>query len=209
MDMNDALEQRLGRAAAALDPPALDAERFAEAARASGIEDVAYALEDSPIGRLLLAVTPRGLVRISYVDHFPEEDTLRDLAARVSPRVLEDRAALDEPRRQLDEYFGGRRRDFELPLDWTLVGEFGRAVLGRTARIPYGEVETYGDVAREIGHPGAARATGNALGASPMPIVVPCHRVVRAGGVIGHYTGGRERKLQLLALEAPQGRLGE
>lgn len=198
--MTDQVELRLSRAAAALDPPA-DRDRFAADARAAGIEDVAYAVDDSPIGRLLLAVTPRGLVRISYLDHFAQDGVLQELAARVSPRVLEDPAALDEPRRQLDEYFGGRRRDFELPLDWALVGEFGRRVLGRTAQIPFGEVETYGDVAREIGRPGAARATGNALGANPMPIVVPCHRVVRAGGVIGHYTGGRERKLQLLALE--------
>ena len=207
--MIDELDQTLARAAAAIPPPEPDRGAFAAGARAAGIEDVAYATEDSPIGRLLLAVTQRGLVRISYVDHFAEEKVLEDLAARVSPRVLEDRAALDEPRRQLDEYFAGRRRSFELPLDWALVGEFGRRVLGRTAAIPYGEVETYGDVARGIGHPGAARATGNALGANPMPIVVPCHRVVRAGGVIGHYTGGRERKLQLLALEAPQGTLGE
>jgi methylated-DNA-[protein]-cysteine S-methyltransferase len=201
MDMTDRLEDRLSGAAAALDPPAPDRERLAADARAAGIEDDAYTVDDSPIGRLLLAVTPRGLVRISYLDHFAEDAVLQELAARISPRVLEDRAALDEPRRQLDEYFGGRRRGFDLPLDWALVGDFGRRVLGRTAEIPYGEVETYGDVAREIGHPGAARATGNALGANPMPIVVPCHRVVRAGGVIGHYTGGRERKVQLLALE--------
>ena len=201
MDVTDQLELRLSRAAAALDAPVADRDRFAADARAAGIEDVAYAVDDSPIGTLLLAATPRGLVRVSYLDHFAEDAVLQELAARVSPRIIEDHAALDEPRRQLDEYFGGRRRDFELPLDWALVGAFGRQVLARTARIPFGEVETYGSVAREIGRPGAARATGNALGANPMPIVVPCHRVVRAGGVIGHYTGGRERKLQLLALE--------
>jgi methylated-DNA-[protein]-cysteine S-methyltransferase len=115
--------------------------------------------------------------------------------------VLEDRAALDEPRRQLDEYFAGRRREFDLPLDWTLARGFGRRVLDRTARIPYGKVETYGTVARDIGSPRAARATGNALGANPIPIVVPCHRVVRTGGVLGHYGGGAERKVQLLELE--------
>ena len=199
--MMESLEGRLSRAAAALEPPAPDRERIAAEARATGAEDVAYAVEDSPIGRLLLAATPRGLLRISYTDHFPVDATLAEIAARVSPRVLEDPAALDEPRRQLDEYFGGRRRSFELPLDWALVGPFGRRVLGRTARIPFGEVETYGAVARDIGSPRASRATGNALGANPMPIVVPCHRVVRAGGVVGHYTGGRERKLRLLALE--------
>lgn len=199
--MTDTLEDRLTRAAAKLEPPTPDQERIASEARAAGVEDVAYAVEDSPIGRLLLAATPRGLVRISYTDHFGVGASLEEIAARVSPRVLEDPAALDEPRRQLEEYFAGRRRSFELPLDWALVGPFGRRVLGRTARIPFGEVETYGAVARDIGSPRASRATGNALGANPMPIVVPCHRVVRAGGVVGHYTGGRERKLQLLALE--------
>ena len=199
--MTDTLEDRLTRAAAKLEPPTPDQERIASEARAAGVEDVAYAVEDSPIGRLLLAATPRGLVRISYTDHFGVGASLEEIAARVSPRVLEDPAALDEPRRQLEEYFAGRRRSFELPLDWALVGPFGRRVLGRTAQIPFGEVETYGAVARDIGSPRASRATGNALGANPMPIVVPCHRVVRAGGVVGHYTGGRERKLQLLALE--------
>ena len=199
--MTDTLDERLTRAAAKLEPPTPDQERIASQARAAGVEDVAYAVEDSPIGRLLLAATPRGLVRISYTDHFGVGASLEEIAARVSPRVLEDPAALDEPRRQLEEYFAGRRRSFELPLDWALVGPFGRRVLGRTARIPFGEVETYGAVARDIGSPRASRATGNALGANPMPIVVPCHRVVRAGGVVGHYTGGRERKLQLLALE--------
>src|SRR5919199_2298357 len=124
------------------------------------------------------------------------EGRLRRAGASVEPPALD--------RDRLDEYFERRRREFELPLDWTLVGPFGREVLGRTARIPYGEVETYGAVANDIGHPRAARATGNALGANPLPIVVPCHRVVRAGGVIGHYAGGRERKGQLLELEGDQ-----
>jgi methylated-DNA-[protein]-cysteine S-methyltransferase len=199
--MNDTLETRLRQAAAALDPPAAEPGRLAASAREAGIEDVAYAIDDSPVGRLLLAVTARGLVRISYTDHFPIDTSLEEIAARVSPRVLEDPAALDAPRRQLDEYFAGRRQDFDLPLDWTLVGAFGREVLDRTARIPYGEVATYGMVARDIGRPRAARATGNALGANPIPIVVPCHRVVRSGGVIGHYAGGAERKVRLLELE--------
>ena len=199
--MSDTLEDRLARAATAIEAPAADPEGLAAAARAAGLEDVAYAVEDSPLGRLLLAVSRRGLVRISYTDWFSVDDSLEELAARVSPRVLEDPRALDGPRRQLDEYFTGRRRSFDIPLDWALVGDFGRQVLGRTARIPYGEVATYGDVAKAIGHPRAARATGNALGANPMPIVVPCHRGVRAGGGIGHYTGGPERKAQLLEIE--------
>jgi methylated-DNA-[protein]-cysteine S-methyltransferase len=199
--MSDTLETRLARAAAALEAPGVDVERLAESARAEGLEDVAYAIEGSPLGDLLIAVTPRGVVTISYVSSYPADATLRHLASRVSPRVLEDPAALDEPRRQLDEYFAGRRRSFELPLDWTLVHGFGRLVLDRTARIPYGQVATYGEVARDIGKPRASRAAGNALGANPIPIVVPCHRVVRAGGVIGNYGGGRERKVRLLELE--------
>jgi methylated-DNA-[protein]-cysteine S-methyltransferase len=192
------LEQRLASAAAALDPPAID---FAAAARAEGLQDVAYAIEPSPLGDLLVAVTPRGLVKISYVDLYSTEDALGQIAARVSPRVLEDAAALDEPRRQLDEYFAGRRREFDLPLDWSLIQGFTRMVLDRTARIPYGKVATYGEVSRDIGKPRASRATGNALGANPIPIVVPCHRVIRSGGVLGNYGGGPERKVQLLELE--------
>ena len=199
--MTDPLERRLARAAAELALPDGGGERLAAAAREAKLEDVAYAIEPSPVGELLLAATDRGLVTISYLDHFPLDRTLGELAERVSPRVLADPAALDDPRRQLDEYFAGRRRGFELRLDWSLAGEFGRRVLRRTAEIPYGEVATYGDVARAIGSPRAARATGNALGRNPIPIVVPCHRVVRAGGKLGHYTGGAERKVRLLEIE--------
>ena len=199
--MTDQVEARLTRAASTLEPAAIDHDRLATDARAAGLEDVAYAVEDTPVGRLLLVATRAGLVRISYTDWFPIDASLQEIAARVSPRVLEDPAALDEPRRQLDEYFSGGRREFELPLDWTLVGGFGRQVLGETARIPYGQVATYGEIADAIGHPKAARATGNALGANPIPIVVPCHRVVRAGGKLGHYTGGPERKVRLLEIE--------
>jgi methylated-DNA-[protein]-cysteine S-methyltransferase len=192
------LEQRLAGAAAALETPAID---FAAAARAEGLQDVAYAVEPSPLGDLLVAVTPRGLVKISYTDLYPTEAALEQIAARISPRVLQDPAAVDEPRRQLDEYFSGRRREFELPLDWSLIRGFTREVLDRTARIPYGQVATYGEVARDIGKPRASRAAGNALGANPIPIVVPCHRVIRSGGVLGNYGGGPERKVQLLELE--------
>jgi methylated-DNA-[protein]-cysteine S-methyltransferase len=199
MGMTDqTLEQRLADAAAALEPPALD---FPAAARAEGLQDVAYAIESSPLGDLLVAVTPRGLVKISYLGPYSADEALELLAARVSPRVIRDPAALDEPRRQLDEYFAGRRRGFDLPLDWSLIQGFTRLVLDRTARIPYGHVATYGEVARDIGKPRASRATGNALGANPIPIVVPCHRVVRTGGVLGNYGGGPERKAQLLELE--------
>src|SRR4051812_9850468 len=197
MDVTEELENALASAAAALEPPLRDDERLAHAARDAGIEDVAYTTEPSPLGDLLLARTPRGLAMVSYVDPFPLDQTLEALAKRISPRVIEDRAALDDARRQLDEYFARRRRGFDLPLDWAMARGFGRRVLAHTATIPYGRVETYGEVARAIGSPRAARATGNALGMNPMAIVVPCHRVVRAGGVIGQYTGGAERKVQL------------
>jgi methylated-DNA-[protein]-cysteine S-methyltransferase len=201
VDVIEDLESALANAAAAIEPPAPDGERLARAAREAGLEDVAYTTEASPVGELLLARTPRGLAMVSYVDPFPLDESLEALARRISPRVIEDPAALDDVRRQLDEYFRRRRHDFEIPLDWSMARGFGRRVLAHTARIPYGAVETYGEVARAIGAPRAARATGNALGANPMAIVVPCHRVVRAGGVIGQYTGGAERKVQLLELE--------
>jgi methylated-DNA-[protein]-cysteine S-methyltransferase len=199
------LEERLRGSA----PPAgdFDAERFADRATTEGLVDVAYAHADSPLGRLLLAATPRGLACISYSQFRSEDKTLERLAARLSPRVVEAPARLDDARRQLDDYFSGGLTEFSLPIDWSLVGDFGRRVLGRTAAIPYGAVSTYGDIARAIGSPRAARATGNALGANPMPIVVPCHRVVASGGKIGGYTGGLERKQLLLTLEQGEQRL--
>jgi methylated-DNA-[protein]-cysteine S-methyltransferase len=195
------VEDRLRQAAGGLEPVSFDAGRFAARALDEGLADVAYAHADSPLGELLLAATPRGLACVSYLEFRGEDDTLARLSARLSPRVVEAPARLDDARRQLDDYFAGRRRGFDLALDWGLVSDFGRRVLGQTARIPFGAVATYGDVAREIGSPGAARATGNALGSNPMPIVVPCHRVVRGGGKIGGYTGGLERKQLLLTLE--------
>lgn len=163
-----------------------------------GLLDVAVAHVDSPVGDLVVAATPTGLVRISY---FGEDATYEELAARVSPRILEAPARLDPVRRQLDEYFDGRRRQFEVSIDWILVGEWTRKVLDATSRIPYGEVRTYGDVAAEAGSPKAFRAAGTALGHNPVPIVVPCHRVTRAGGVLGQYTGGVHIKEHLLHLE--------
>jgi methylated-DNA-[protein]-cysteine S-methyltransferase len=194
------LEDRLRKGAPGLVGD-FDSARFADRAVEEGLADVAYAHADSPLGPLLLAATPRGLACISYSDFRSEDETLGWIAGRLSPRVIEAPARLDSARRQLEDYFSGRRRSFELPIDWGLVGDFGRRVLGQTARIPYGSVATYGDVAREIGSPRAARATGNALGANPMPIVVPCHRVVASGGKVGGYTGGIERKQVLLTLE--------
>ena len=174
-------------------------DRVRERALAEGLIDIGYATLDTPIGRLLVAATAVGLVRIGFEDE--GDGPLIELSALVSPRIMETPGRVDEARRQLDSYFDRGLRQFNLPLDWRLVGSFGRRVLGRVARLPYGGVESYGDVAVEIGHPRAARAVGNAVGANPMPIVVPCHRVVRTGGALGGYGGGLPRKRFLLELE--------
>jgi methylated-DNA-[protein]-cysteine S-methyltransferase len=205
MDMTDALENRLREAGRAIAAPPYDDGALVERALAGDLVDVAYAHAESPVGDLLLASSARGLLTVSYLDTRDESVVLERLAKRVSPRVLEAPARLDEARRQLEDYFEGRRHEFDLPIDWALVGDFGRRVLGRTAAIPFGKVSTYGEVARDIGSPGAARATGNALGANPMPIVVPCHRVLAAAGGLGGYTGGTERKETLLRIEGVLG----
>lgn len=192
------LDRELHRAALALDasPPELSG-----AAAAAGLLDVAYAKLDSPVGTLLLAATPTGLVRLAYVDFEQEDEVLDQIAARISPRVLAAPAKLDEPRRELDEYFGGRRRQFELALDWQLMTSFARRVLEATAAIPYGGMSTYKAVATQAGSPRGSRAAGNALGSNPIPIVIPCHRVLHSDGGMGGYTGGLERKRKLLAIE--------
>jgi methylated-DNA-[protein]-cysteine S-methyltransferase len=176
------------------------ARRLARRIAEEGLADVTYAPVDSPFGPLLAAATKRGLVKLA----FPEEDVdgvLDRLAQRVSPRIVAADAQLEPVRRELDEYFAGRRRGFALALDWTLVGPFGRRVLGATAEIPYGGVLSYAEVAAEAGSPRGSRAAGNALGANPIPIVVPCHRVLRSGGALGGYGGGLDRKRFLLELE--------
>lgn len=175
--------------------------RFSERAAGDGLVDVAYATLDTPFGELLVAATRRGVVRISYLDWFPAEGTLADLAKRVSPRVLEAPERLDDVRRELDEYFSGRRRRFDVATDMALLGPFAKKVLSRTAKIPYGQVSTYGAVAASAGSPRAARAAGNALAGNPIPIVIPCHRVLHSGGGMGGYTGGLDRKERLLELE--------
>jgi methylated-DNA-[protein]-cysteine S-methyltransferase len=175
------------------------------AAAEAGLLDVAYATLDSPAGKLLLAATPRGLVRLAYLDARGQEDeVLEHLASRVSPRVLASARRLDGPRRELDEYFTGRRHEFDLPLDWQLTRGFGRRVLEATARIPFGSVSTYKEVAALAGSPRGSRAAGNALGANPIPIIVPCHRVLHTTGGLGGYTGGLERKRLLLEIEQRQ-----
>ncbi|TMB89474.1 MAG: methylated-DNA--[protein]-cysteine S-methyltransferase [Chloroflexi bacterium] len=162
---------------------------------------------DSPVGSLLLAATARGLVEIAFTRNGTRvDDALDELARKVSPRILEAPARLDPVRSQLDEYFNGHRVDFDVRLDRSLMGPFARRVLGRTERIPYGSVSTYAQVARHIGAPRAARAVGNALAANPIPVIVPCHRVVRTGGALGGYGGGLDRKEWLLDLEGARGR---
>jgi methylated-DNA-[protein]-cysteine S-methyltransferase len=172
------------------------------AAADAGLLDVAYVTEGSPVGTLLLAATPRGLVRIAYLDlDWGEDDALAQLAADVSPRVLAAPARLDEPRRELEEFFAGTRRDFDVTLDWRLTNGFARRVLQATARIPFGSVSSYKGVAAGAGSPRAFRAAGTALGHNPLPIIVPCHRVLHAGGGLGGYTGGLDRKKTLLTIE--------
>jgi methylated-DNA-[protein]-cysteine S-methyltransferase len=165
--------------------------------------EVAYVLEDSPVGRLLLAGTRRGLVRVSYIQRSGQlERTLEEIATKLSPRVLEAPARLDATRRELDEFFTGRRRDFSVPLDWGLIKTgFTRRVLEATARIPFGETLSYRGVAGKAGNERAFRAAGTALGSNPLPIVVPCHRVLHTGGGLGGYTGGLEIKRVLLEIE--------
>jgi methylated-DNA-[protein]-cysteine S-methyltransferase len=174
--------------------------RVAATADSAGLVDVAYARFDAPIGELLLAATPRGLVRVSFPDE-DEDVALSQLAARVSPRVLERPERLDAARRELDQYFSGRRREFDLDLDWQLTAGFRRRVLEAAAGIPFGETSTYTAMAAAAGSPRAHRAAGSALGSNPLPVVVPCHRVVRLGGALGGYGGGLEVKETLLRLE--------
>jgi methylated-DNA-[protein]-cysteine S-methyltransferase len=204
MNETDDLEQRLVSAGAQLAPRPPD---FPTAAAAAGMLDVAYATTDSPLGPLLLASTDQGLVRVAYLDFADRDAVLQSLADRVSPRMLEAPRRLDGPRRELDDYFAGRLREFDLPLDRRLMSDFMQRVLSATATIPFGSVSTYGAVAREAGSPRGSRAAGNALGSNPMPIVIPCHRVLHADGGIGGYTGGLDRKRTLLELESAQPRL--
>ena len=176
------------------------AGRLADAAAREGLLDVAYGFADSPFGRLMVAVTPRGLVRLDYPDR-DVDLSLEELASTVSPRVLEAPRATEKARRELEEYFEGKRRAFTLRVDLSPVAGFRRKVLEQTALIPYGSVSTYREVAARAGSPRGMRAAGNALGSNPIPIVVPCHRVLRSGGALGGYTGGLDRKVTLLTLE--------
>jgi methylated-DNA-[protein]-cysteine S-methyltransferase len=186
------------------DPPGpedeLDALVAAALARADAddLVDVAWAVQDTPIGPLTLAATGEGLVRVGFGG---EDRVLDELATEVSPRVVRLPARLDDLRHQLDEYFAGRRHRFEVPLDRRLSHGYRRRVLEALSEVPYGETVSYKDLAVRTGNPGASRAVGGAMATNPIPIVVPCHRVLRSGGALGGYGGGVDVKVWLLRLE--------
>jgi len=175
--------------------------RLVQEAERDELLDVSYRTIDSPIGRLLLAATTHGLVRVAF-DVEGLDAVLVQLATTISPRILRGPRRLDSAATQLDEYFAGRRRRFELPLDLQLSHGFRRTVLGHLRDIDYGSTASYGAIAIASGSPSAARAVGSACATNPLPVVVPCHRVVRSDGSIGHYLGGTETKRALLAMES-------
>lgn len=176
--------------------------RLAAAAEVEGILDVAYRTVDTPVGPLLLAATEQGLVRVAYPNQ-GHDAVLQALADRVSPRVLHAPGRLDPVARQLDDYFAGRRQRFDVPLDWRLSTGFRSTVLHHLAiDVDYGHTASYAALAALAGNPKAVRAVGTACATNPLPVVVPCHRVVRSDGAIGNYAGGVEAKRTLLELEA-------
>lgn len=176
-------------------------EGLVAAAEREGLVDVAYRTVDSPLGPLLLAATDAGLVRVAF-DVEDHDRVLATLADRVSPRVLRAPARLDDTARELDEYFRGGRQTFELALDLRLARGFRRTVLDRLRTVRYGATTTYAELAAAAGSPRAVRAAGSACATNPLPLVVPCHRVVRSDGSVGQYAGGAAAKRTLLALEA-------
>lgn len=202
---NDKTERalRAALAEAVPDDRALERARAGLLARAEseGLVEVAYATVDSPYGQLFVAATDRGVVKLG-LPNLPTDGVLEQLAAEISPRVLEAPARLDPARRELDAYFSGELKRFETPVDWRLARGFTDKVLHVVARIPYGETLSYGEVAAKAGNPRAFRAAGTACGINPVPLIVPCHRVVQAGGNPGNYGGGPAMKLGLLELES-------
>jgi methylated-DNA-[protein]-cysteine S-methyltransferase len=186
-----------------IDPATLDRlhARLVEAAAADGSLDIAYRTVDTPLGALLLAATPTGLVRVAY-DSEGHDAVLSTLAAKVSPRVLRAPSRLDATAREIDDYFAGRRRSFDLPLDLRLAHGFRREVLTHLRDIAYGRTASYSTVAAAAGRPTAVRAAASACATNPLPIVVPCHRVVRSDGTLGGYLGGVAAKQALLTLES-------
>jgi methylated-DNA-[protein]-cysteine S-methyltransferase len=203
MNAHDEVERQLTAGSGDdLEAAAQDAaRRFAERAASEGAAIVAYTTLDTPVGAATIAATSRGLISVG-LPNVPLDEFLAQLTDRISPRIVEAPATLDTARRELDEYFTGRREAFDLPLDWRLVsGGFYRKVLRATARLPFGITATYGEIAAKAGNARAHRAAGTALGSNPLPIVVPCHRIIRTGGDPGNYGGGPELKRWLLTLE--------
>jgi methylated-DNA-[protein]-cysteine S-methyltransferase len=178
--------------------------RLADRADAERLLDVGVGHLDSPIGSLFVAATNAGVVRIGLATE-PEDELLDELAEEISPRVLSAPRRVDRARRELDEYFAGARRDFDVPLDWSLARAFRREVLEELVKVPYGETTTYAELAADAGRPRAVRAAGTALATNPIPIIVPCHRVLRSDGSVGGYRGGADVKRKLLALEGGSG----
>lgn len=174
--------------------------RLERAAQDADLLDVAYRTLDTAIGRLLLASTPLGLVRVAFLSG--DEDVLATLAQRVSPRILHAPARLDDAATEIEEYLAGRRTEFDLPLDLRLAGGFRRQVIEHLREIRYGRRESYATVAAAVGSPRAVRAVGSACARNPLPVVIPCHRVVRTDGSFGQYAGGMAAKATLLELEA-------
>ena len=202
-------QQVIDQLRAAITTPDVETERrlhtrLVDAAERDGVLDVSYRTIDSPVGSLLLAATPAGLVRIAFdrEDQEDHEAVLASLASTISPRMLRAPTRLDAVASQLDEYFGGRRRVFDLELDLQLAHGFRRTVLTHLLHIAYGETASYAMVAAAAGNPAAVRAVGTACANNPLPLVVPCHRVVRSDGSIGQYLGGHDAKHALLAMEA-------
>lgn len=202
MNPNDDLIRGLARSTGGTDAELAGLHaRLARAAQQDGLLDVAYRVLDSPVGPLLIAATPAGLVRVAFAveDH---DAVLQNLADRISPRILSAPAQLDDAARELGEYFGGHRQHFDLPLDWRLSAGFRATVLHHLPEISYGHTASYAAVARLAGNPKAIRAAASACANNPLPVVVPCHRVVRSDGSMGGYLGGAEAKRTLLTLEA-------
>jgi methylated-DNA-[protein]-cysteine S-methyltransferase len=177
------------------------ASALPDLAAMDGVLDVAVGTLSSPIGELMIAVTPRGLACVAFEGKGYRDEVLGRIAREISPRILRSARGSDEWRRELEEYFASRRTRFDLRVDRRLIRGIARDVLQQTSRIPYGEVSTYGKIAGKIGHPSAARAVGRALGSNPIPIVIPCHRVIGASGALTGYAGGIDRKIRLLELE--------
>ena len=174
--------------------------RLESLANDQGSLDIAYTTVDSPVGALLLAATSIGLLRVAY-EREGLDQVLETLATRVSPRILKSPARLDAATRQLDEYFAGRRTEFDLPLDYRLSSGFRQLVQQHLPQIRYGHTQSYREVAELVGNPKAVRAVGSACATNPLPVVVPCHRVLRTDGTLGGYIGGLEAKSALLTLE--------